>query len=82
MNTRAEGSLSDRELLRRKTAPHLLAERARNTPDAVAFRSKHLGLYRERTWRDYAMQVERCAAGFCALGLERGERVAIMGDAR
>ena len=67
--------------LRAKTAPGLLAEHARAKPDTVAFRSKHLGLYRERTWRDYATLVGRCALGLAALGLERGERVAIMGDA-
>ena len=64
-----------------RTAPGLLLERARTSPDAVALRSKHLGLYRERTWHDYASLVGRCARGLQALGLERGERVAIMGDA-
>src|SRR4051812_48042538 len=68
-------------LLRGKTAPQLLAERARAEPDEVAFRSKHLGLYRERTWQDYAGLVARCARGLSGLGLLPGERVAIMGDA-
>ena len=67
--------------LRSKTAPGLLAEHARSKPAAVAFRAKHLGLYRERSWRDYATLVGRCALGLQALGLEKGERVAIMGDA-
>ncbi len=64
-----------------KTAPGLLAERARSAPGSVAFRSKHLGLYRERSWRDYASLVGRCARGLRGLGLAPGERVAIMGDA-
>jgi long-chain acyl-CoA synthetase len=59
---------------------HLLAERARREPDAVAYRTKHLGLYEERTWRQYAALVARCALGFEKLGLVQGERVAIMGD--
>jgi long-chain acyl-CoA synthetase len=67
--------------LREKTAPGVLAERAGATPDALAFRSKHLGLYRNRTWRDYAALVARCARGLQELGLAAGERVAIMGDA-
>jgi long-chain acyl-CoA synthetase len=71
----------DREALRRKTAPLLLCERARTMPDSVAFRAKHLGLYRERSWRDYARLVARAARAFAALGLAPGERVAIMGDA-
>jgi long-chain acyl-CoA synthetase len=70
----------DRDALRRKTAPLLLCERARATPDAIAFRSKQLGLYRERRWRDYAELVARTANAFTALGLNKGERVAIMGD--
>jgi long-chain acyl-CoA synthetase len=71
----------DREALRRKSAPLLLCERARTMPDSVAFRSKHLGLYRERSWRTYAALVARAARAFSQLGLGRGERVAIVGDA-
>ena len=69
-----------RDALRRTTAPALLCERARSTPDDVAFRSKHLGLYRERTFRDYALLVSQTAQAFAALGVTKGERVAIMGD--
>jgi len=67
--------------LRGKNAPLLLAERARREPDAIAYRAKHLGLYRERSWKGYAELVARSARGLAALGLARGERVAIMGDA-
>jgi long-chain acyl-CoA synthetase len=67
--------------LRGKNAPLLLAERARSEPDTVAYRAKHLGLYRERTWREYAALVARTARGLAGLGLARGERIAIMGDA-
>jgi len=63
------------------TAPGLLCERAHATPRGVAFRSKHRGLYRERTWHDYADLAGRCAAGMRALGVGAGDRVAIMGDA-
>ena len=48
----------------------------------VAFRSKHLGLYRERSFRDYASLVARAAKALAGIGLAKGERVAIMGDAR
>src|SRR6266849_3234066 len=70
----------DKGALRRTTAPRLLCERARMAPDSVAFRSKHLGLYRQRSWRDYAAMVARAACAFTALGLTSGDRVAIMGD--
>lgn len=71
---------ADYDTLRRKTAPLLLCERAEATPDSVAFRSKHLGLYRERRWRDYARLVAHAARALESLGLQSGERVAIMGD--
>jgi long-chain acyl-CoA synthetase len=70
----------DREALRRTTAPHLLCERARTVLDSVAFRSKHRGIYRERRWRTYAALVAHAARALQTLGIERGERVAIMGD--
>ena len=57
-----------RDALRRKTAPGVLAERARGTPHAVAYRAKKLGIYRERTWREYAARVSRVADGFANLG--------------
>jgi long-chain acyl-CoA synthetase len=71
----------DREALRGKTAPLLLCERALAEPDGIAFRAKRLGLYRERTWRDYALMVARTASAFAKLGLAPGDRIAIMADA-
>ena len=64
-----------------KSALHLLAERARSEANGIAYRAKRLGLYAEVRWDEYAALVSRCAAGFGRLGLQRGERVAIMGDA-
>ena len=48
--------------LRRTTAPALLVARARREPARVAFRAKKLGLYRERTWGQYAAMVARTVA--------------------
>ena len=64
-----------------RSALHLLAERARAKPRAIAYRAKRLGLYREVTWGTHAANVAACAAGYRKLGLKPGERVAIMGDA-
>ncbi|HML07793.1 MAG TPA: AMP-binding protein [Xanthobacteraceae bacterium] len=69
------------DALRASTAPSLLCELARSFPDRIALRSKHLGIYRQRTWRDYALLVARTAKAFANLGLRAGERVAIMGEA-
>ncbi|MBM3599683.1 MAG: long-chain fatty acid--CoA ligase [Alphaproteobacteria bacterium] len=62
------------------TAPRLLLARARATPDRIAMRDKHLGVYQGYTWRDYRDIVEEVALGLAALGMRRGDRVALMGD--
>jgi long-chain acyl-CoA synthetase len=70
----------DIQRLRRMTAPGLLLDRATHEPNRVAYRAKHLGLYRERTWREYAAQVGQVALVLREVGLKPGERVALMGD--
>jgi long-chain acyl-CoA synthetase len=77
--------MSDRSLqfqiLRGKTAPGLIAEHARGKPRGTAYRAKKLGLYRERNWHDYAAAIGCHALALQSLGLNKGDRVAIMGDA-
>ena len=73
--------MTSREELRHTTAPALLCNRARRVPDQVAFRAKYRGIYRERTWSDYARQVARTAHAIQSLGVKTGDRVAIMGGA-
>jgi long-chain acyl-CoA synthetase len=81
VTTGSAATLRSAEELRRTTAPGLLVERARREPAKVAFRSKALGIYRERTWGDYAGMVARTAKALAALGLKAGDRIAIMADA-
>jgi long-chain acyl-CoA synthetase len=66
--------------LRNKTVPGVLFERAKNTPNNVAYRAKKLGIYKERTWSEFCRMVSKCALGFRRLGLKRGDRLALMGD--
>jgi long-chain acyl-CoA synthetase len=73
-------SLRKYEELRRKTVPELLFERAKSTPNEVAYRAKKLGIYRERTWADFCRSVSQCAMGLNGLGLGHGQRLALMGD--
>ena len=63
--------------LRRTSAPALICARARTEATMVAFRAKKLGLYRERTWADYARLVAQAAKGLKALGVGKGDRVGI-----
>ena len=73
-------SLRKYEELRSKTVPGLLFERARTTPNEVAYRAKKLGIYKERTWSQFAELVAACALGLKDLGMARGQRMALMGD--
>jgi long-chain acyl-CoA synthetase len=61
-------------------SPALLLERARIRPTMVAFRDKHLGVYAGVTWGEYAAMVEEVALGLLELGVDVGDRVAVMGD--
>lgn len=63
-----------------KSVPQLFIERVAARPDAVALRYKDFGLYQEVTWRKYLNDVESFALGLIALGIEPGDRIAIMGD--
>jgi long-chain acyl-CoA synthetase len=68
----------DYDRLARQTVPALLEERARQSPERVAYRAKELGVYRETTWRELARRVAAVALAFEARGLAAGDRVAIM----
>ncbi len=74
------GTLRKYEELRNKTVPGLLFERARSTPREVAYRAKKRGIYRERTWEQFARVISQCAMGLKELELDAGKRVALMGD--
>ena len=50
--------------------------------DAVALREKLLGVWRSISWREYAESARAVGMGLRALGLERGERVAICSENR
>lgn len=46
----------------------------------VAMRKKQLGIWREYTWAQSLQHVKHFCLGLVALGLQRGNRVAIIGD--
>lgn len=62
------------------TFPWLLEARARLTPAGLGMREQRYGIWHEYTWRQLRDRVARIAAGLAELGLDRGERVAYMGD--
>jgi long-chain acyl-CoA synthetase len=65
-----------------QTLPALLRQNAARLRHRVALRHKDLGLWREYTWAEYADRVARVGLGLAALGVEPGERIAILGENR
>jgi long-chain acyl-CoA synthetase len=64
------------------TIATLVRDRARETPDAVAMREKYRGIWREFTWRDYWTTAETVARALRTLGVEPGDRVAVLSENR
>jgi len=64
------------------TLPRLLRERARRTPGAVALREKEYGIWQRVTWEDHLGHVRRFCLGLVSLGLERGDKLAILSENR
>ncbi|GAA2411303.1 fatty acid--CoA ligase FadD11 [Mycolicibacterium llatzerense] len=58
------------------TLPAAFQHTAAIAPDAIALRTP--GDAETMTWRQYAEQVQQVAAGLAALGVERGDTVALM----
>ncbi len=77
------GSGSRIEITRELTLPKLLIMAARQYGDGkVAMREKEFGVWRPITWREYLDRVRTLALGLVALGLTRGEKVALVGQNR
>lgn len=55
---------------------------AAGSPDLVAMRHKHLGIWQEITWASYWDSVQTVAHGLLDLGIEPGDRVAVHSENR
>ena len=64
------------------TFPKLLLRNARRRPDRPAMREKDHGIWQSWTWREVLDEVRALACGLAALGANRGDKVAIIGDNR
>ena len=62
------------------TVPKLLFNNYGEHPDAVALREKRYGVWNEFTWRDYFEKAKYFALGLKVLGLQRGDRISIIGE--
>jgi long-chain acyl-CoA synthetase len=70
------------EIAGSETIPSLFWDRVSRYGDRVAFREKRLGFWRETTWAEFGRSVRTCAYGLMDLGVEPGERVAILSEDR
>ncbi len=62
------------------TLPHLLARRARTSPDRVAMREKIRGVWQRSSWAEYENRVKEFAFGLTRMGFRRGDRLAIASE--
>ncbi|MDH3475611.1 MAG: AMP-binding protein [Rhodospirillales bacterium] len=64
------------------TFPKLLIENAEHRGTKAATREKDFGIWQSWTWSEVLDEVRALACGLAAQGLERGDKVAIIGDNR
>ncbi len=65
-----------------QSVPALLARNATRYASLTAYREKEFGIWQAWTWAQAAEEVNAMALGFLALGMERGDHVAIIGRNR
>ncbi len=64
-----------------ETLPQFFLERVRQSGDQkIAMRQKEYGIWREYTWQESYEQVRDFGLGLVALGLQRGDHIASVGD--
>jgi long-chain acyl-CoA synthetase len=67
---------------RYSTVPKMFIERVSRHPEKVAMRYKYLGIWRDITWGEYLENVRHTCLGLKSLGIDRGDRVAVIGENR
>ena len=65
-----------------QSVPALLARNAVQFANSTAYREKEFGIWQAWTWKETAAEIDAMAMGFLALGMNRGDYVAIIGRNR
>ncbi len=71
---------TDPAVTQSETLPQVLLARASSTPNALAERHKHLGIWREFTWANVLDKVRALALGLEDKGLKAGDSVMMIGE--
>jgi long-chain acyl-CoA synthetase len=66
----------------RSTFPKVVQLNAAERPREVAIREKQYGIWQSFTWTEYLARARRIALGLAALGFQRDDKTAIVGDNR
>lgn len=72
--------MEDKDHLLQYTIPQLLRWRVNTTPQKVALREKEFGHWNPCTWEQYYALVRKTALGLDRIGLQREDKVALIGD--
>ncbi|WP_323038097.1 AMP-binding protein [Pararhodobacter sp.] len=64
------------------SVPALLARNAAQYGNSAAYREKEFGIWQSWTWKEVSDEVKAMAMGFLALGMNRGDYVAVIGRNR
>jgi len=71
------------EITKDLTIPKLFLKQCKKYgPNKVAMREKEFGIWKPYTWQDYYENVKYLCLGMLQLGLQKGDKVAMMGDNR
>lgn len=70
------------DIRRYDTFPKLLRWNAEHRGARPAYREKDLGIWQSWSWAEAFREIRAFACGLAALGIERGDKVAIVGDNR
>ncbi len=62
--------------------PALFFRQVERYGDRVALRHKDFGIWKRISWNEYGRSVRLVSAGLMALGVERGDRISILGENR
>lgn len=62
------------------TYPKMLLQHSKSRPRELSMRKKDFGIWNSYTWKDVYENVKHMALGLKSLGLERGDKVCIIGD--